>query len=113
VIADHHIDGILSERDIVRVIGERGAAAHPKNTNSATRFRQSSLLLFWVFERKRFQRKKFHLFPRLQVELLDTLGFSIVQLHYQLSVRPQAPEAVKRHVTAVPAASNQRMGSRP
>jgi CBS domain-containing protein len=27
VIADRHIDGILSERDIVRVIGERGAAA--------------------------------------------------------------------------------------
>jgi CBS domain-containing protein len=27
VIADQHIDGILSERDIVRVIGERGAAA--------------------------------------------------------------------------------------
>jgi CBS domain-containing protein len=27
VIADRHIDGILSERDIVRVIGARGAAA--------------------------------------------------------------------------------------
>ncbi|WPO40457.1 CBS domain-containing protein [Tardiphaga sp. 42S5] len=27
VMSDHHIDGILSERDIVRVIGERGAAA--------------------------------------------------------------------------------------
>ncbi|HEY8332525.1 MAG TPA: CBS domain-containing protein [Tardiphaga sp.] len=27
VMADQHIDGILSERDIVRVIGERGAAA--------------------------------------------------------------------------------------
>lgn len=27
VITDQHIDGILSERDIVRVIGERGASA--------------------------------------------------------------------------------------
>ncbi|CAN5422247.1 CBS domain-containing protein [soil metagenome] len=27
VISDQHIDGILSERDIVRVIGERGASA--------------------------------------------------------------------------------------
>ncbi|MGM4917362.1 CBS domain-containing protein [Tardiphaga sp. 813_E8_N1_3] len=27
VMSHHHIDGILSERDIVRVIGERGAGA--------------------------------------------------------------------------------------
>ena len=27
VMTDHHLDGILSERDIVRVIGERGAGA--------------------------------------------------------------------------------------
>ena len=27
VMSGHHLDGILSERDIVRVIGERGAAA--------------------------------------------------------------------------------------
>lgn len=27
VMSHHHIDGVLSERDIVRVIGERGAAA--------------------------------------------------------------------------------------
>ena len=27
VMSHHHIDGILSERDIVRVIGERGASA--------------------------------------------------------------------------------------
>jgi CBS domain-containing protein len=27
VMSDHHLDGILSERDIVRVIGERGAGA--------------------------------------------------------------------------------------
>jgi CBS domain-containing protein len=27
VMSDHHLDGILSERDIVRVIGERGASA--------------------------------------------------------------------------------------